>query len=156
MSDAHLPPRERVEVASISELFEDDHRRLDALAGETLRLAEEGALDGARTCFESFAAGLDWHIEAEEHVLFPEFDRLGGPPGPTSVMRQEHVLIRRALSEAMRALGDGDPSAFGDALSALGEALHVHNVKEEQVLYPGLDRLAGADCPALIRRAQNA
>jgi iron-sulfur cluster repair protein YtfE (RIC family) len=156
MSDAHLPPPQRVNVASITELFEDDHRRLDALAVEALRLAEEGALGGARSCFETFASGLDWHIEAEERVLFPEFDRLGGPPGPTSVMRQEHVLIRRALSEALRVLGTGDPIGFGDALAILGESLHLHNVKEEAVLYPSLDRLAGGDSAALIRRAQNA
>jgi iron-sulfur cluster repair protein YtfE (RIC family) len=154
MSDAHLPPRERENVASISELLEDDHRRLDALAAEAQRLAEQGSLDGARASFEAFTSGLEWHIEAEEGVLFPEFTRLGGPLGPTIVMRREHELIRGAMSEARRALGADDLAAFQEALSGLGETLHEHNAKEEAVLYPSLDRLAGAGLAALVRRVQ--
>ncbi len=181
MSDSHLPPSQRGPVASISELLEDANRRLDALAATAAPLARGGAhsgaraahppprppppppaappaggghLSGAREAFGRFTAGLDWHIEVEERLLFPALER-GGVSGPTQVMRREHVRIRELLSTCTRTLGGGDVAAFEAALGGLANELQEHNMKEEHVLYPTIDRLAGAALGDLVRQVQN-
>ena len=91
-----------------------------------------------------FTCGLDRHIEAEEQVLFPDFERRTGmTSGPTVVMRAEHIEIRKWMAAAAAALDARDPAGFRDALGQLRDVLEGHNLKEEQILYPMADEAAG-------------
>ena len=48
-----------------------------------------------------FTCGLSRHINVEEGVLFPTFEQMTGmTTGPTTVMRSEHVEIRRLMERA--------------------------------------------------------
>lgn len=92
--------------------------------------------------FAEFSYGLNWHIEAEEQVLFPRFEALAGlSVGPTVVMRAEHVEIRRHMAALRAALAAPDCAAALQALADLAGVLSAHNVKEEMILYPTTDRL---------------
>jgi iron-sulfur cluster repair protein YtfE (RIC family) len=88
----------------------------------------------------------------EEQVLFPLFDEQVGlrGGGPTAVMRAEHVLIRRSLGDLQRASTAADAGAFAKAAEDLAQVIGPHNLKEERVLYPISDELAGSP----ERRAQ--
>ncbi len=142
---------------TVTEYLEHDHRRLDAIVPEVVQLVNGGALAKAAARFAEFTCGLNRHIDAEEQVLFPAFEEMTGmATGPTVVMRAEHVEIRRWMAIGAAALDAGDVTAATKAVSGLTTALAVHNMKEEQILYPMTDQAAGGERERddLVRRMQ--
>lgn len=146
------PVRFRVEIErreapghrDVSEFLGADHDRLDALLDETEKHVGRGDFTEALARFLEFRVGLERHIEIEERVLFPEFERLPGvPAGPTAVMRAEHREIQEILGEIEDALRGEFTSEFLGSVGDLREVLGDHNAKEEQVLYPMTDRALG-------------
>jgi iron-sulfur cluster repair protein YtfE (RIC family) len=129
---------------SVTEYLQSDHVRLDAIMAEVERLTRTASFVEARAAFGSFVAGLDWHIDVEEQVVFPAFEELTGTPrGPTTVMRMEHVDIRGHMQRVTAALGTQSVDAVGNALRELTTLLATHNMKEERMLYPMTDRALG-------------
>ncbi|MGH0032578.1 MAG: hemerythrin domain-containing protein [Myxococcota bacterium] len=122
-----------------------DHERLDAILADAKRLLVAGEPAAARQRFEVFRQQLERHIEAEEQVLFPAFEDLAGSTagGPTSVMRAEHSELRKLMADVAGALEDGAPDGLTTPLAALTARIYAHNGKEERILYPMTDRLAG-------------
>ncbi len=129
---------------TVSEFLGWDHDRLDGLLESVRGLLASGTPGEAAHRFAEFRTGLLRHIRLEEEVLFPAFERATGMSGsgPTTVMRAEHVEIRRILdlmSEGFVASGltaSRFESLRGDLVAVLGD----HNGKEEQILYPMTDR----------------
>lgn len=142
---------------TVSEFLGSDHKRLDAIFEASAGLAAAGSFAEALSKFTEFASGLSRHIDMEETVLFPAFEaKTGRKDGPTTVMRLEHAEIRRRL-EAIRAmLAGSDGAAFAAARRSLLDVLADHNQKEEGILYPLSDRLAGGERERddLVRRMQ--
>lgn len=132
--------------STVTEYLEADHRRLDAILPEVERLAAAGSYGPAASRFAEFSSGLDRHIDLEEQILFPTFERATGmTSGPTQVMRAEHVQIRRWMDAAAASLAAADAAGLGEALAALGQVLAAHNMKEEHMLYPMADRAMPGD-----------
>lgn len=160
------PVRFRVEIRrrsgegprGLSEYLEADHRRLDAIVSRVQASLQAGSLGEAAEAFAEFSCGLGRHIDVEEKVLFPAFEQMTGMTnaGPTFVMRGEHVELRQLMSDVTRTIGAADVAGAGKAIERLVEALGVHNVKEERVLYPAADRAAGDDRARddLVKRLQ--
>lgn len=140
MSQGHASPSS----GSITALLRDDHRRLDAIFSEVKESAGAAGA-GAAARFAEFRAGLERHIDAEEHVLFPAFEAATGThgAGPTAVMRSEHAEIRRLMDEIAAAL-EREGADRVTPLAALTARLAAHNGKEERILYPMSDDLAAA------------
>lgn len=150
-------PRVGTPAPNVSEFLGGDHRRLDAILSVVEELAEKGAFAEAAARFVDFARGLSRHIDMEETVLFPAFEeKTGMTSGPTAVMRAEHVEIRRLLEVLASALAAPDESAFREADRHLHEVLGGHNEKEEGILYPLSDRMAGGERERdeLVRKMQ--
>lgn len=160
------PERFRVEIKrrategplSVAEYLEGDHRRLDAMFPIVEEALSVGSFAEARERFAEFSCGLDRHIELEEMELFPEFEKATGMNGggPTFVMRREHQEIRALLERVARALEAGDARSARASMEALADTLTEHNLKEEHVLYPMIDRAAVDDRArrALVQRLQ--
>ena len=128
------------EQQTISTYYEADHDRLDELFTNFQRLKRIDFAQ-AKPYFREFKFGLQRHIIWEEEILFPIFEQKTGMNngGPTFVMRQEHRLIGKhleAIHDKVRVL---DPNSDGDE-EALLNVLFAHNQKEEQILYPMIDR----------------
>jgi iron-sulfur cluster repair protein YtfE (RIC family) len=121
--------------------FSADHERLDGLL-DGFRQLKRSDFARAKDCFRQFKFGLQRHIIWEEQVLFPLFERKTGMvhTGPTEVMRREHQQIGAHLEALHEKVRNQDPNSDGEE-AALLSALAVHNEKEENVLYPALDRL---------------
>ncbi len=149
---AEAGPRE------VTEYLEADHRRLDDIVEDARRLADAGSFKEASARFQELVCGLKRHIDVEEQVLFPTFEQTTGmkSSGPTFVMRDEHVELRRLMKEAASALLAGDAARAKEELTALTEALANHNMKEERMLYPMTDRAAGDERARdeLVKRLQ--
>lgn len=160
------PKRFRIEIRrradegarSVTEYLEADHRRLDAIVPEVLRLLSTRSFSEASERFAEFTCGLGRHIEVEEQLLFPAFEQMTGMTdgGPTAVMRGEHVEIRRLMSEAAGGLQAEDAAKAEAALHDLTRILVGHNTKEERRLYPMIDEATGNDHARddLVKRLQ--
>ena len=140
-----------------------DHDRLDERLEGVQADVRAGNWHAAQLGLSEFSVGLLRHIQLEEELLFPAFERLAGMPrdqGPTAVMREEHAEIRDALGTLCEAVGraargelEGARTRFEHGVKALLDVLGEHNLKEEQVLYPTVDSLLGeADRDTLVRR----
>lgn len=121
--------------------FAHDHDRLDQLL-ETYRRLKRADFAQAKQAFREFKFGLQRHIIWEEMILFPLFEEKTGmrDRGPTAVMRAEHREIGRCL-EALHDKVRRQDADSDQEEQALLRALFAHNQKEENVLYPAIDRL---------------
>ena len=128
-------------LRGVSDALGWDHDRLDALEVAAMEAWGAGETPAAARLHLRFVFGLLRHIRFEESVLFPEFERVSGMPdhGPTEVMRVEHRAIEALLEDLRKAVASGVPPAEATRAD-LRALLHGHNVKEENVLYPMLDR----------------
>jgi regulator of cell morphogenesis and NO signaling len=130
---------------TVSASFADDHDRLDSLL-ETYRRQKRVDFAAARQAFKEFKFGLQRHIIWEETVLFPLFEEKTGmhDQGPTAVMRAEHREIGRRLEALHDKVRKQDVNSDREE-EELIQALSVHNQKEENVLYPAIDRMSSQE-----------
>ena len=144
-------------LRGVTEALGWDHDRLGALELAAMEAWGAGETHAAARLHLRFVFGLLRHIRFEESVLFPEFERVSGMPadrGPTTVMRVEHRAIEALLEEVRKAAVSGVRPAE-PTCADLRALLHQHNVKEESVLYPMLDRALDArETDALVFRFQ--
>jgi uncharacterized protein (DUF2249 family)/hemerythrin-like domain-containing protein len=134
-----------------------DHARLDGLEQAASEAWQAAQVRSASRFHLRFAFGLERHIRFEESVLFPAFDRvtgMGADRGPTAVMRLEHRRIEERLADIRDAAARGVRPAERTRADLLA-LLEMHDAKEENLLYPMLDRsLAPPEADALVYRFQ--
>lgn len=130
---------------TVKDTFADDHDRLDQLL-ETYRRLKRVDFATARQAFKEFKSGLQRHIIWEEQILFPLFEEKTGmrDRGPTAVMRAEHREIGRCLEALHDKVRHQDADSDREE-QLLIEVLSAHNQKEENVLYPAIDRVSSAE-----------
>jgi uncharacterized protein (DUF2249 family)/hemerythrin-like domain-containing protein len=134
-------------VREVTEALVWDHARLDALETAAFEARARGGLRQAREIFTDFAHGLRRHIDFEERLLFPEFETrcgLEGENGPTAVMRAEHRAIASLLF-IMEGEIDDPRAPIELSRAELRQIQRDHDLKEEQILYPALDRMLDAE-----------
>ncbi|MCC6418465.1 MAG: hemerythrin domain-containing protein [Gemmataceae bacterium] len=131
--------------ATVQTSFAHDHDRLDQLL-ETYRQLKHTDFASAKQAFREFKFGLQRHIIWEETVLFPLFEEKTGmrDQGPTAVMRFEHREIGRCLEALHEKVRQQDVDSDREE-QALLQILSAHNQKEENVLYPAIDRLSSEE-----------
>jgi regulator of cell morphogenesis and NO signaling len=141
---------------SISHYYEVDHDRLDDLFKNFQNLKHSEFLR-AKEFFVAFKFGLQRHIIWEEEILFPFFEEKTGihSGGPTEVMRREHRQIGEHLEAIHKKVQAADPNSDEEEKMLLA-ALSVHNMKEENILYPAIDRAANAsDMETIFKDMKN-
>ncbi len=146
-------------LREVNEALSWDHDRLDDLEARAFKARESGDFAEAKALYAVFAFGLRRHIRFEEEILFPEFEKrtgLSSAMGPTAVMRAEHREILESLGRIEEAIGDGAAS-----VESLRHGFHLvlgnHNLKEENIVYPGTDdAMTAPERDALVARIQAA
>lgn len=136
----------------ILEFMRDDHRACDHLYAdaETALLAKEG--EKAKTLFEEFSAMTQHHFDMEERELFLTFEkRTGMMGGPTQMMRYEHQQLRSLIESMRTALNENRHNDFFGIGESMMIMLQQHNMKEEQMLYPMIDRTLGEDGVLMVQ-----
>lgn len=123
-----------------------DHRRMENLLHEGAHLAASGDWPRARATLEAYADALLRHADIEDEILFPAYERLSGgmADSPTAMMRHEHVEVRAALHDLVRAAHNADQPALYAALARLAAVVIEHHAKEEEILFPGMDEALDA------------
>ena len=129
---------------TITKYFEADHDRLDSLLKE-FQITKNLDYKKAKEYFKEFRFGLQRHIIWEEDILFPLFEKKTGmTAGPTHVMKSEHEQIGEYLESIHKKVQKEDPNSNEDEQKLLF-ILSNHNIKEEDVLYPAIDKLISDD-----------
>ena len=131
--------------------FTADHRACDALWAAVEDAGDDTLL--ATRAFAGFDQAMRRHLDMEEAVLFPAFEKATGMVGgPTSVMRMEHDQMRGLLDQMGEAVGSGRTDALLDLGDTLLMVVQQHNVKEEGMLYPMMQMHLRREWPALAGR----
>lgn len=134
-----------------------DHKRCD----ELFAAAEDGAADKnwdkVVERFAAFHEAMERHFTMEEEVLFAEYEgHVGGPTGPSNVMRMEHRQMRELFQEMAQAVEGRDVESFLGLSETLLVMMQQHNMKEEQILYPMIDGAMAAERDGLLERVKSA
>ncbi len=129
------------EQKTITAFYEQDHDRLDELF-KTFQQLKRSDFPKAKEAFKEFEFGLQRHIVWEEDLLLPLWKKETGitEGGATSVMRSEHRQNEQQLEAIHRKAAEQNPESDQEEQSLLN-LLGSHNMKEERVLYPGIDRV---------------
>lgn len=130
---------------TISAMFDEDHNRLDALFASFQKLKRTDFAK-AKSAFLEFKTGLQRHVVWEEDVLFPLWEKKTGMTGggPTIVMRLEHKEIGECLESIHRKVQAQNPESDREEQNLL-DLLDRHNMSEEEVLYPAMDRVTSEE-----------
>lgn len=129
-------------MTTINEVMTRVHRVCDSHFSETETAVAGKDWSKAAAGWRLFSLTLDRHMTRdEEGVLFPDLETINGPAGPTQVMRMEHEQIRALMGQAQAALAGHDAQEFLGLAETLMLLIQQHNIKEEQILYPMMDRL---------------
>ena len=123
----------------MGDCFCEDHARLDELFRK-FQEEKHSNLNLAKDYFEQFKFRLESHIVWEEELLFSLFEAKTGIQGPSlvAVMRTEYVQIQGTIETICAKIKNQNPLGGEDESVLLG-VLSVHNLKEEDILYPMLD-----------------
>ncbi|MHB8482042.1 MAG: hemerythrin domain-containing protein [Nitrospiria bacterium] len=132
--------QEEVLMNEILEFMSKDHDRLDEIFNSFRKIKDQD-IDKARQLFDELNNGLRRHIVWEEDILFPAFEEQTGMKniGPTAVMRLEHYEIKEFLDKIHQKLQERNES-IGQIEDEFIRVLSSHNQKEEEILYPRIDR----------------
>lgn len=141
---------------SITSYMQQDHVLIDGIAARAVAAAQAGDWAGLEREGGEFLRRLHRHIEAEEEVLFPEFEQRTGMSagGPSVQMRVEHEHMQPILARMQAAIDARDGEGYKAASRSLFDILVPHNLKEEQMMYPMLDQAVGQDAAAILADAK--
>ena len=141
---------------TISSYMATHHAFCDELFTNVENLAAQSDWEQLQSVFNEFTAETERHFLREEKILFPRLENvMGSADGPTQVMRLEHEQIR-LLTENLKVMIENK-----DRESILGEAetllimMQQHNAKEEQILYPMMDRTLVSEEESLLAELED-
>ncbi|HEX5711660.1 MAG TPA: hemerythrin domain-containing protein [Sulfuricurvum sp.] len=140
----------------ILEFMRDDHRACDHLFTEAENALADKKIDEAKRLYTEFYHATNHHFDMEERELFITFEkRTGMAGGPTQMMRYEHQQLRAQLEAMLRALESDQYDDFFGIGESFMIMLQQHNMKEEQMLYPMIDRALAGDAQLMIQTLQD-
>ena len=122
---------------SIPDYMTDHHRHCDELFAEAESAVAQNDWPLANQKWQDFSKAFEAHIQAEETILFPLFERATGmTAGPTQMMRMEHEQMRSLASELNQALCANQQEEYLGLSETMIVLMQQHNMKEETMLYP--------------------
>ncbi|AHK79401.1 hemerythrin HHE cation-binding protein [Ectothiorhodospira haloalkaliphila] len=138
-------------MQTIQDFFTHDHRDCDhRLADLETSVADKDWAAAENACVQ-FQHDLERHLQREETLLFPAIETFtGSSGGPTEVMRREHDQMRALLADVRDTLARQEVDACLGNIETLMTLIQLHNVKEEQILYPMADKHLSGQRDALM------
>ena len=124
-------------MESIPDYMTASHRQCDEVFAEAESAVAENNWPAAKQKWQDFAQAFEAHLQAEETILFPLFERATGmTSGPTQVMRMEHEQMRMLAKELEQALCAHKQEEYLGLSETMIVLTQQHNMKEESMLYP--------------------
>jgi len=134
-------------MSSIPDYMTEKHRECDDIFTDAESAVAKNDWATATMKWQVFAHELTLHFDAEETILFPEFEQATGmTTGPTQVMRMEHQQMRALVQDLDNALAAKNKDEYLGLSETLMVLMQQHNMKEEMMLYPMANNaIAAAD-----------
>jgi hemerythrin-like domain-containing protein len=127
------------------------HALCDELFTNVENLAVESGWTQLQPVFNDFIAETERHFLREETILFPRLENvMGSADGPTQVMRLEHGQIRLLTGNLKVMIENKDRDGILGEAETLLIMMQQHNAKEEQILYPMMDRILVSEEGSLL------
>ncbi|HEY0672455.1 MAG TPA: hemerythrin domain-containing protein [Longimicrobiales bacterium] len=127
----------------ITDAFLGEHAVFYAQFEECETMLDRSNLDSLKHAAAVIASALESHAELEDKLLFgPLATYSDGEPGIFQLMEEEHTAIANFLGAIAAAKDAGRAS---ELLSEMIAAARAHFEKEEQVAFPRVEQLLGAD-----------
>ena len=127
----------------ITDAFLGEHAVFYAQFEECETMLDRSNLDSLKHAAAVIASALESHAELEDKLLFgPLAIYSDGEPGIFQLMEEEHTAIANFLGAIAAAKDAGRAS---ELLSEMMAAARAHFEKEEQVAFPRVEQLLGAD-----------
>lgn len=140
---------------SITEHMTSEHKSCDLLYLAAEKAVLEGDWSKSRQEYQEFHQSMKQHLEMEEKILFPDFEKVQGTDmGPTHVMRLEHEQMLTLMDNIQSALDAEDKDEYLGEADTLLMFMQQHNAKEEMMLYPMSDQILAPQAEQLISRMQ--
>jgi len=118
-----------------------DHERCDDLFYQAETSIAQRNWKSAIDNFRKYQDVLKQHIRMEEKVLLPAFEQtLVGGAEPVAMLRCEHRQIDGIVHRMWEAIQRFDPTDYVLHAETLTLLMQQHTLKEEEMLYPLLDR----------------
>lgn len=138
-------------MATIHSYLSADHRHCDECLANLEVAASKNKWDETARLSDLFCKEMNQHFECEENVLFPAFEeKTGSIAGPTSVMRMEHVQMRKMLDLLPEAIQNKNVDRLFGITETLMIYIQQHNSKEEQMLYNMCDSYLASQVEELV------
>ena len=143
-------------TSSITEQLALDHDRCDRLFANIEAAIADHDVGRTQTAFADFQQAMLRHLATEEAILFPAFEMIDAADlGLTHRMRLEHEQIRDLLEQLQAGLLAEKQQACAGLLPVLAELVQQHNLAEEELLYPIMDRTLGEKGAELLRQIES-
>lgn len=134
-----------------------DHKRCDDLFARADGSVVQRDWEQAALHFLHFHQALERHLVMEESILFPAFrNAVPNAAGPLGMLHVEHGHIRGMAERIHEALSRSDPVDFMIHSETFALLMQQHSLKEEDMLYPMLDRLLSAHAADIVRAMREA
>ena len=109
-----------------------DHHKYDEMLSECEMAAEMADWKDAIRLFDEFIIELKLHMQLEDEVLYPLFEKKQNDD-EMSVLHEEHENLIRLLRDLICVIKTKNVDHFIDSLVPLHEAMNEHNKHEEIV-----------------------
>lgn len=130
---------------NLQEYLTQDHKLCDSYFTKLENSIKKKEVKEIKDYLENFYKRTRRHFKIEEEILFPLFEeKTKANSGPTYIMRIEHQDITQLIEE-LKQLGNElnkkNLEIMENLLESLLIILQQHNLKEEQILYPMMERI---------------
>jgi iron-sulfur cluster repair protein YtfE (RIC family) len=141
-------------MQSIVEHLSAEHESCDRLFARIAAAIDSGDMIRVQAAYHAFRHAMQRHLAVEDAILFPAFEAGSDILGVTHMMRMEHEQMQELVHQLQAALDSGNPQSCAAALDLLSALMLQHNLKEEQMLYPLLERALQGKADGLVRRIE--
>lgn len=118
-----------------------DHRHCDELFENIENFVSKKEFERAGILLENWIKKNLTHFETEEEIIFKKLDeKMGMIIPPVQMMLHEHSQIRNLIKQMRDSLKDKDSALFLGTAESCFMMIQQHNMKEEQILYPLIDK----------------
>ena len=129
-------------MKTICEYLSQEHLRCDRLFAKVEAAVAARDWAAADAQFRIFEQAMSSHIVMEESILFPAFlDAVSNSSAPIGMLRTEHQRLKAIFDRFADALRQRDIREFTLHADSYVLLIHQHSMKEEEMLYPLLDRI---------------
>lgn len=126
---------------TICAYLKHDHQRCDELFDQAETSVAQRNWKSAIENFLRYQDVLRQHIRMEEKILLPAFARtLPGSAEPIAMLRMEHKQINGIVNRMWESVQRFDAVDYVLHAETLTLLMQQHTLKEEEMLYPLLDR----------------